>query len=173
MTPAEYIRSVLRALNTDNAREILAHITRPEQVAIQTSEQRVKDPERVAWEASVVADLSAMFKACTGNGENAVARTRLLGTTANMISAASAAKTHFPERSEEIDRLSLRCSAHYIQFVADGGMGMIPDHFGQAFYVEPVTRYTDGPSQWDALFPGQPAPTMAEVAAMMTEPEET
>jgi hypothetical protein len=167
MTPAEFIRVTRAALRTDNAREILAHITRPEITWTTISAQRNKPEARLAWEQAVTADLSAMFEACTGNGENAVSRTRQLGTTAAMINAAAAAKIQRPEHAEAIGRMADRCLAHYVQFLAEGGVGMIPAHFGQATYVEPESTPAEGPSQWAALFPDQPAPSMDEVAAMM------
>ena len=169
MTPSEYIRATRAALRTDSAREILARITAPEITWTTISAQRTKDAARLAWEQAVTADLSAMFTACTGNGENAVARTRQLGTTAAMINAAAAAKVARPEFAETIGRTADRCLAHYVQFLAEGGVGMIPAHFGQATYIENETTPTAGPSQWAALFPDQPPPSMDEVAAMMEQ----
>ena len=169
MTPAEYIRATRAALRTDSAREILARITAPEITWTTISAQRTKDAARLAWEQAVTADLSAMFTACTGNGENAVSRTRNLGTTAAMINAAAAAKVARPEFAETIGRTADRCLAHYVQFLAEGGVGMIPAHFGQATYIENETTPTAGPSQWAALFPDQPPPSMDEVAAMMEQ----
>lgn len=167
MTPAEFIRATRAAIKSDSAREVLAHITRPEVTRTMITAQRVKPPARLAWEQAVTADLSAMFEACTGNEENAVSRTRQLGTTAAMINAAAAAKVARPEHAETIGRMADRCLAHYVQFLAEGGVGMIPEHFGQEYYTEPETQATEGPSQWSALFPDQPAPTLDEVAAMM------
>lgn len=169
MTPAEYIRATRAALRTDSAREILVRITAPEITWTTISVTRTKDAARLAWEQAVTADLAAMFEACTGNGENAVSRTRNLGTTAAMLNAAAMAKAAFPDRAETINRLADRCLAHYVQFIADGGVGMIPAHFGQATYIENETTPTEGPSQWAALFPDQPPPSMDEVAAMMEQ----
>lgn len=167
MTPAEFIRATRAAIKSDSAREVLAHITRPEVTWTTISVTRTKDATRLAWEQAVVADLSAMFLACTGNGENAVARTRQLGTTAAMINAAAAAKVARPEHAETIGRMADRCIAHYVQFLAEGGVGMIPAHFGRATFIENETQAIEGPSQWAALFPANPAPSLDEVAALM------
>lgn len=167
MTPAEFIRATRAAIKTDSARDVLAHITRPEVTWTTISVTRTKDAPRLAWEQTVTADLSAMFEACTGNGENAVSRTRQLGTTAAMINAAAAAKVARPAFAETIGRMADRCLAHYVQFLAEGGVGMIPAHFGQATFIENESQASEGPSQWAALFPDQPQPSMDEVAAMM------
>lgn len=167
MTPAEFIRATRAAIKSDSAREILAHITAPEVTWTTISVTRTKDAARLAWEQAVTADLSAMFLVCTGNGENAVSRTRQLGTTAAMINAAAAAKVARPAFAETIGRMADRCLAHYVQFLAEGGVGMISEHFGQEYFTEPETQTMEGPSQWAALFPDQPAPSLDEVAAMM------
>ena len=167
MTPSEFIRATRAAIKTDTARDVLAHITAPEVTWTTISVTRTKDAARLAWEQAVAADLSAMFEACTGNGENAVSRTRQLGTTAAMINAAAAAKIQRPAFAETIGRVADRCLAHYVQFLAEGGVGMIPAHFGQATHIENEAQAMEGPSQWAALFPDQPTPSMDEVAAMM------
>lgn len=169
MTPEQitFVRTVRAALKSDSAREVLAALTAPQRHAESSTVQHVKGDERLAWEQAVVADLTTMFQLCTNDGANAVSRTRQLKTTANMLAAAANAKAMFPDRVEAINKAADRCLAHYVQFLADGGAGMIHAHFGQSHWVETVEVAVEGPSIWAEMFPGEHAPTLESVAEAM------
>lgn len=125
-----------------------------------------KAPAAVAWEQAVVADLSQMFLLCTNNGSNAVARTRALGSTSAMLQAAAAAKQVFPDRASEISRYSDRCLAHYVQYLANGGSGMIPADFGQASKTNSVVTFAPGPAWWQGEGMVEP-PSVEQIIELM------
>lgn len=169
MTPEQttLVRTIRAALKSDSAREVLAALTAPQKSVESRTVQNVKGAERLAWEQAVVADLTTLFQLCTNNGDNPVSRTRQLKTTAAMLAAAANAKAMFPDRVEAINKAADRCLAHYVQFLADGGAGMIPAHFGQEYWTETVEDTVDGSSVWADAFQGAPPPTLDEVAEAM------
>ena len=147
--------------------EILAELTRPALVAITNVVVVNKTESVVMWEQAVVADLSHMFQLCTNNPSNAVARTRSLGSTAAMLSAAAQAKQIFPDRASEIGRYADRCLAHYVQYLANGGTGMIPEDFGQPSTTNTVvTIQPVGPAWWQRERMEQ-APTIEQIRTLM------
>lgn len=162
MTPAEFIRATRAAIKSDSAREILAHITAPTQT--DAEEEREKTPDVIAWESAAVEEISAFVWVVTGNEANAVARIGRIGGI-EMITAVRAAKAAQPELVEEISARTDALSTLYLDAKERGYSWPLPAHFGYTRYYVPVK--VQGPSQWAALFPDQPAPTLDEVAAMM------
>lgn len=159
--------SELRAQGLTSALDIRVELCRPAgQIATTNLVVEAKAPAVVAWEQAVVADLSQMFLLCTNNPSNAVARTRALGSTTAILQAASAAKQVFPDRASEITRYSDRCLAHYVQYLANGGQGMIPADFGQPSKTNIVVSLAFSPSWWESEGLSSP-PTVDEIIKEM------
>ena len=168
-SPAETLTEAVasRRPRLQDPAEILRELTSPALVAVTSIVVTAKAESVVMWEQAVVADLSQMFQLCTNNPSNAVARTRALGSTAAMLAAAAQAKQVFPDRSAEISRYADRCLAHYVQYLANGGTGMIPVDFGQPSTTNTVvTIQPVGPAWWQREGVEQ-APTLDQIRTLM------
>lgn len=147
--------------------EILHELTAPALVAVTNLVVTAKPEPVVMWEQAVVADLSSMFQLCTNNPSNAVARTRALGSTAAILAAASQAKQVFPDRSAEISRYADRCLAHYVQYLANGGAGMIPADFGQPSTTNTVVTLQPIGQAWWQREGLEQAPAVEQIRTLM------
>jgi hypothetical protein len=167
MTDAQkqFIATVRKDLKSDSAREVAAHIASPVMQSQQVARTITKPAEQLAWEQAALADMERMQELLTGSKANAIA-SLARSTSVQRAVAQRAVKSANPAKVAELTALSTALLDHRSE-AKERGLWPLPDHFGQAEYTETETIQTPGPSAWESAFPGEPLPTLEEVAEAM------
>lgn len=170
MTLLDLIRETRARLRTDSARDVHDAITRPQLVRKPRTVTLPKDGATLTWERLALAEIEGFLLAVTGDGSKALERISALNSL-QMLAAVRNVKKSKPEKEAEINARSDALVLLYLDAVRKGYEWPLPSHFGQADKV--IDSFVDepSPSLFATAFPDNPAPTMEEVAAMMTEPE--
>jgi len=145
--------------------EILRELTAPSRVVVTNQVVVTKPAEQLAWEQAVLADMERMQELLTGSKANAIA-SLARSTSVQRAVAQRAVKSANPAKVAELTALSTALLDHRSE-AKERGLWPLPDHFGQAEYTETETIQTPGPSAWESAFPGEPLPTLEEVAEAM------